>query len=255
MREEAFRTFLAPMLSARSVGSYLSYARRAERDLGVDLDRCALDDEAVAGMAESLRARGVDAKSIQNLASALRRYGHMRAGLPVASARARRVPVQCSLPAQLADASDLELLQLYGDIIEELRLRGVVRTGNGPVGDYAELLFARAFGWKLAGNSASGYDAIKDGIRYQIKARRIGPRNPSRQLSAIRKLPDRTFDTLAACLFDEDFRVTRAVLIPHATVTLLARRSDHTNSWRLMLSDAVCARPDVTDVTAALRAI
>ncbi|MEZ5202894.1 MAG: hypothetical protein R2701_00470 [Acidimicrobiales bacterium] len=44
-----------------------------------------------------------------------------------------------------------ELLGGYARIIAELRRRGVVRTNNAPVGDYAELLVAAA----LEGSSAS----------------------------------------------------------------------------------------------------
>ena len=76
-------------------------------------------------------------------------------------------------------------------------------------------MFARAFGWKLQNNSSSGYDATDaNGIRYQIKCRRITPRNPSRQLSFIRNLPDIPFDILAGVLLNENFKVLRAVLVP-----------------------------------------
>lgn len=87
--------------------------------------------------------------------------------------------------------STADILQLYAHALEELRRREVLRSSNNPSGDYGELLFSRAFGWQLQNNSSSGYDAIDgDGIRYQIKCRRITPHNPSRQLSYIRNLPD-----------------------------------------------------------------
>ncbi|QGY03599.1 hypothetical protein MMSR116_18175 [Methylobacterium mesophilicum SR1.6/6] len=46
-----------------------------------------------------------------------------------------------------------ELLELHGAVIEELRERKIVRSANGPIGDYAEFLFAKAFGWTLVNNS------------------------------------------------------------------------------------------------------
>ncbi|WP_147276179.1 DUF6998 domain-containing protein [Sphingomonas aracearum] len=47
-----------------------------------------------------------------------------------------------------------------------------------PVGDYAETLFARAFGWTLEPNSRAAFDACDaSGRRYQIKARRLGPKH------------------------------------------------------------------------------
>jgi hypothetical protein len=66
------------------------------------------------------------------------------------------------------------LLELHGDLLAELRRREIVRSANNPTGDYGELLFSRAFGWTLNGNSSADADAIDaDGLRYQIKCRRL----------------------------------------------------------------------------------
>ena len=148
------------------------------------------------------------------------------------------------------------LLALYAAIVEELHGRGVVRSTNNPVGDYAEHLTARAFGLSLAGNSSIGYDAVsEDGIRYQVKSRRLTPRNPSRQLSAIRGLEPGAdpFDFLVGILFTADFVVLRAALVPVAVVRQLAVRNDYVNAWRLMLRDSVWAVPGVGDVTDRIR--
>lgn len=156
-------------------------------------------------------------------------------------------------PAVIREASVLALLKMHGQIIDELRARNVIRTGNAPLGDYAELLFATAFGWTLSDNSAAGHDAIDErGVRYQIKARRITSSSKSRQLSAIRKLPDKTFDMLAAVIFDGDFQVQRAILLPHADVEARATRVEHTNSWRLMMDDKVWMAAGAVDVTKPL---
>ena len=77
-------------------------------------------------------------------------------------------------------------------------------------GDFAEYLFCAAYGWAQASNSEKGFDAIgNDGN--QVKGRRITIRNSSRQLSAIRDLDG--FDTFAAVLFDDLYRVVRAAMI------------------------------------------
>lgn len=149
------------------------------------------------------------------------------------------------------------LLALYSAIVEELHGRGLVRSTNNPVGDYAEYLTARAFGLSLAGNSSIGYDAVSDdGIRYQVKSRRLTPRNSSRQLSAIRGLEPESdpFDLLVGILFSADFEVLRAALVPVAVVRQLAVRNDYVNAWRLMLRDSVWAMPGVEDVTDRIRA-
>jgi hypothetical protein len=48
---------------------------------------------------------------------------------------------------------------LYASVLRTLRDRGVVRTGNNPAGDYAELLVCKAFGLEGQRNSNQGFDA------------------------------------------------------------------------------------------------
>ncbi len=157
----------------------------------------------------------------------------------------------------VASMSNADLMQLYGSVIDELRTREVVRTGNAPLGDYAEYVFAKAFGWTLEGNSASGFDATDiAGVRFQIKARRLRNNTPGeRQLSVIRSLPDTKFDVLAAVLFDRNFKVCRAALIPHAIVMKRAAFIEHVNGWRIILDDNVWNEPGVRDVTLQLAAV
>lgn len=156
-----------------------------------------------------------------------------------------------SLAEQL---SSRDLMRLYGEVIDTLRKRGVVRTGNAPLGDYAEHLFARAFGWRLENNSAVGHDAVDAaGLRFQIKTRRLRSNSSGeRQLSVIRALPDAKFDMLAAVLFAKDFEVYRAALIPHAVVMQRAAYIAHVNGWRFNLDDSVWNEPGVRDVTESL---
>ena len=112
-----------------------------------------------------------------------------------------------------------ELLQLQASITNELKDRGVVRTQNNPLGDYTEWLVANALDLELEANSKAGYDGIsKAGIRFQIKGRRVTPKNNSRQLSAIRKYDEKDFDELAAVIYNENFDVIEALLIPHEVV-------------------------------------
>lgn len=144
-----------------------------------------------------------------------------------------------------------QLLVLHARLLEELRSRGVLRTANNPTGDLAEYLFCKAFGWRQAANSEKSYDALDaDGLRYQIKGRRLHPRNGSRQLSAIRDMDG--FDMLAAVLFDEHYRVARAVLVPSAIVRAHSTYIPHTNSHKFLLRESICVLPEVIDITARL---
>lgn len=140
----------------------------------------------------------------------------------------------------LSHLNEKELLRLHAAIINELKARKIVRTKNNPIGDYTEWLVAKALNLKLASNSASGYDGVdENGIKYQIKGRRITLENKSRQLSAIRKLNDKDFDYLVGVIFDQDFAILDAVVIPHGVVVEYSVYKDHVNAHILHLRGAI----------------
>jgi hypothetical protein len=95
----------------------------------------------------------------------------------------------------------------------------------------------------LNGNSSADADALDaDGMRYQIKCRRLETPAGSRQLGFIRRLPDKPFDQLAAVLLDGKFRVLRGALIPYEVVEPRATYVDSVKAWRFMLRDSVLRR-------------
>lgn len=144
-----------------------------------------------------------------------------------------------------------ELLKLYAQILRELKRREVLRTFNSPTGDYAEWLFCQCFGWSQAPNSQRGFDAFdKLGVKYQIKAIRLTDKSKSRQMSAIRDLA--AFDALAAIMFDDDFCVLRAAIIPISVVREFSSFTAHTNSYRFYLRDSIFDQSAVHDVTGQL---
>ena len=144
-----------------------------------------------------------------------------------------------------------DLLKLQAAAVRELNRRGVLRTFNSPTGDLAEYLFCRAFSWDRADNSQKGFDATDGVRRFQIKGRWMHSPKTSRQLSAIRS-PE-AFDALAVVLFDRDYGVLRAAVIPSSVVGPRLKRSAHTNSYRYILSDNVWDNAEVEDVTSQLR--
>lgn len=156
----------------------------------------------------------------------------------------------------LSGLSPSALLALHAQVADELRSRGITRSSNNPTGDLAEYLFCKAFGWTQSGNSNRSIDAVDSGgIRYQVKGRRITRFNNSRQLSAIRDLSGAHFDFLAGILFNEDYTVMKAALIPHSVALERASFVAYTNSHKFMLRDDVWSAASVRDVTAELRAV
>lgn len=78
--------------------------------------------------------------------------------------------------------------------------------------------------------------------------------NGSRQLSAIRELEGGHFDFLAGVVFDEDYAVLRAALVPFEVVTARATFVGRTNSHKFILRDDVWDAKGVRDVTTELQA-
>jgi hypothetical protein len=158
--------------------------------------------------------------------------------------------------ASLSTMRNHEILSLFADIIEELARRGVTRSKNNPVADYAEHLVCKAFALTPAEKSTKGYDATDSaGKKYEIKSRRKSVRSNPTRFSAIRDLQHRHFDFLVAVLFSQDFAVMRAALIPYDRVLKLTFLQEHVNGWILPVRDSVWAADGVVDVTARLKKI
>lgn len=72
-------------------------------------------------------------------------------------------------------------------------------------------------------------------------------------MSAILDMAGIYFDFIAEVLFNEDFTVMRAALIPHATALERSTFVAHTNSHRFLLRDSIWEADGVRDVTMELR--
>ena len=130
-----------------------------------------------------------------------------------------------------------ELLALSRAILAELRRRGVIRTGNAPAGDYAELLVRVATDGELAPNSQRSWDVLTpEGERLQVKARVVtNPRLAGeRQLSVFRSWD---FDAAVVVLFDDDFQVWRATRLPVELIRDQARFVGHVRGHRVLARD------------------
>jgi hypothetical protein len=150
-----------------------------------------------------------------------------------------------------------DLFAIHAAILDELRKRGLVRSYNNPVGDYAERLVCHALGLVPTANSAFGHDAYDEttGKRYQIKARRLTEHNKSRLLSSLRMLETDPFDFLVGVLFDAKLRPARACVVPISVVKEHVGFSAHTNAHRFILRDSVWGLPGVQDITERVRAM
>jgi len=153
-----------------------------------------------------------------------------------------------------SDATIAELFATYQAVRGELKKRKIIRTGNAPAGDYAEYLVAKALGGTLAPNSVKSYDLeTPDGAKIQIKCRVADEtsKSPKPQLSPFRSF---AFDYAAIVLFNSDYTVQRAVLVPADHVEALATHHSHINGFIAHARGPLLDRPANRDITSALRA-
>ena len=154
----------------------------------------------------------------------------------------------------LKKLSITRLLRLFAAVLNELIARGVLRSRNNPVGDYAEWVTCRALDLELQPNSNEGFDAVdSSGIKYQIKGRRLKNSKSSRQLSIIRRLEDKTFDYLIGVLFNDHFSIREAYKIPHNLIESHSRYSTHVNGHIMSLNGEILTASDVERIDSRLR--
>lgn len=148
----------------------------------------------------------------------------------------------------------IELLATHNAVMKELQKREVIRSRNNPTGDYTEWLVSKKLELTLETNSSKGFDA-KDsqGLRYQIKGRRVTSKNKFTQLGVIRNLDEKDFDFLVAVIYDENWKILSAAKIPHQTVSLLAKFRPHQNGHIMHLRPTTFSSPSVEDISHVLR--
>ncbi len=145
--------------------------------------------------------------------------------------------------------SAYQMMQLQTQLQDELAARKIILNPSQPVGDYAIHLACAAFDLKREPPSTSGYDASNsEGLRYQIKFRRLSSPQDTRQLNAIKGIEQRKFDFLIGVLFNADMSVFRAAMM---SFTVAATKVDKEKI--LLLSNKVFDAEGVFDVTDKLK--
>jgi hypothetical protein len=156
---------------------------------------------------------------------------------------------------RLGDMSPIDLLRSFAAVIDELQRRGIARSINNPLADYTEWLVSTKLGLNLVANSRSGFDATSaDGMRYQIKGRRVGAESTSIQLSALRNLNQRNFDYLVGVVFEPGFSIRHAAVVPHEVVVERSTYNAHTNSHIFHMRPSLLEDQRVQDVRDRLMA-
>ena len=174
---------------------------------------------------------------------------------PSGQAAPRRTAHDWAAP-DLRMAAARDLFALQGQLMAELRERGVLRTNNNPVADYSEWLVWKAFGAeRLPANSTASYDLTsQDFGRIQVKARVVSSPLKSGQLQTS-FFRSTHFDHAALVLLsDVDYSVVSAVLLPLGAVEERWSWHKHIRGWRLQMNGPTMQHPLAVDITEQLRA-
>lgn len=139
------------------------------------------------------------------------------------------------------------LLGQYAEILAELRARGIVRTSNAPLGDYAEYLTQQVYGGELAANSVRSYDLIDtEGRRVQVKARTWASTTSASSVFSVFRSFD--FDVAVLLVFSQKtYEMLWAVEMEPAAIEQAARWSSHVNGHLLRVPLARRHGVDVTE--------
>jgi hypothetical protein len=136
--------------------------------------------------------------------------------------------------------------------MREMHRRGLTRTANNPIADLGEALFCEAMHWERADKQAKTFDAItREKQRVQIKARRITRDTDPMRSGTIRDKDG--WDLIALVMFDADFTIKRAVIIPRQTAVIHMKWSERQQASYIALTKSFWASPNLIDVTERLK--
>jgi hypothetical protein len=153
-----------------------------------------------------------------------------------------------AIDVDFAGLSVQQLLRLSRDAVTELRRRGIVRTANLAVGDYAEWLVAKTVNGNLVSNSTKSHDILTpSNERLQVKCRVVTDirRRSERQLSAFRSWD---CEAVVIVLFDESFNVRRMTQLPMRVVRAVARSHAYVNGHIVFATDELLSRPEAVQL-------
>jgi hypothetical protein len=131
----------------------------------------------------------------------------------------------------------------WAAVMNELRMRDIIRTNNNPVGDIAEAIVAKHYEGERGSFSQAGWDVkTPDGERIQVKAIRSTPTTRRQNASPIR---DRAYDSVVIVVLDENFQVVEGLKLSRETVEELFPHRDYVNGRIITVTAALRANPHV----------
>jgi hypothetical protein len=149
--------------------------------------------------------------------------------------------------------SDMEVLQRWNTVMEELESRTVIRSTNGdPVGGYAERLVARHLPATRPDGADRGIDLVTpEGRTIQVKGRRDPAMRPASHFD-FTHFEERRFEEFVGGVFTHDFSIRAAWQIPWETLEKLGKPSGRKYRVRFRAIEAALVDGDRTIRTLVL---
>lgn len=148
-------------------------------------------------------------------------------------------------PISIAHLSDVELIELYPKLLQELKARGIIRTNN-LIGELGEYLAASAYqnnpklpNLQLNIKSTKNIDATSNkGERYAIKA------TSGNGTGVFASLPTENddkvyFEYLILVIFNKDYSLQAIYELTWDQFVLYRRMKPPENKWNLPITQAV----------------
>jgi hypothetical protein len=140
-----------------------------------------------------------------------------------------------------------ELMRRLSDLRKELREHGI-----RDASDYAEVLVAEALtGQRLSNRVNRGHDILTQLYgRVEVKCRQLPPDDRVEERVEIKSSKEDGFEFLAVVIFQPDFRIKGAVMVPYAEVWRFIANQQYN---RISYSQA-CFLTGAIDITLAVQA-
>jgi len=142
-----------------------------------------------------------------------------------------------------------QLISDYLAALEKLRPYGIE-----SLCDYAEYAFERALGGKRVARGLKGHDVVVPRLgRVQVKERRLPADGRIEERLHLLNVTKSSCDHVGAIIFNNDYTVKKATLVPHPQVwTLLCAHPDPEKKVKF---DLLARLPGAIDLTDRLRQV
>ena len=155
---------------------------------------------------------------------------------------------------EINELKNVELINLYSDIINILKERGVIRTKNliGDIGEYLAIEYFNKTSGKsnlqLAPAGTKNIDAIsRDGDRYSIKSTSsnltgvfYGLENPDSNKENSKK-----FEYLLIVQFKENFKLHRIIQLDWETFLRYKKWHSTMNAWNISITKKLVEQAEI----------